>query len=77
MEITTTKSAQFIPTLIDAISNDPKFIHDFEDLTEGWAKGLVKETLEGAVNCRKYFTGKPLSLSITISLGELKDEENY
>lgn len=74
MEIATKKSAQFKNELIDAISNEPDVTRSFEELAAKWAKELIKETFEGAVNCRKYFT-EELVFSVTIALGEPEDEE--
>ena len=73
MEIATKKSAQFKKELIDAISKEPDVTRDFEELAAKWAKELVKETFEGAVNIRKYFTDESLEFSVTISLGEPED----
>lgn len=75
MEITTKKSAQFKNELLDAISNEPDVARSFEELAAKWAKELIKETFEGAVNCRKYFT-EELVFSVSISLGDPEDEEN-
>lgn len=75
MEIATKKSAQFKNELLDAINNEPDITRSFEELAAKWAKELIKETFEGAVNCRKYFT-EELVFSVTISLGDPEDEEN-
>lgn len=74
MEIATKKSAQFKNELIDAISNEPDVTRSFEELAAKWAKQLIKETFEGAVNCRKYFT-EELVFSVTIALGGPDDED--
>lgn len=74
MEIATKKSAQFKNELIDGICKEPDVTRDFEELAAKWAKELVKETFERAVNIRKYFT-EELVFSVTITLGERNDEE--
>lgn len=75
MEIATKKSAQFKNELIDAIKNEPDVTRSFEELAAKWAAELVKETFEGAVNIRKYFT-EELVFSVTITLGEPDDEDD-
>lgn len=76
MEITTKKSVQLKTELIDAISNEPNTIEDFEKIAAKWAKELVKETFDRAVKCRKFFIGDTVEFAVTISLGDPEDEEN-
>lgn len=75
MEITTKKSVQLKTEVIDAISNEPTAIEDFEKIAAKWAKELVKETFDSAEKCRKFFTEDALEFSVSISLGEPEDEE--